>query len=134
MAGNTAYVKISVYVPLAKTIRATDGVVFEDPPSSIRAVIKDLAPLGADVIGNYDCGSMTIQGSGEFRAMLGQGAVPSIGRVGELQTVEEAIISFVAPLAHLDQITEQLAKHHPYEKPGIDVVQLVRHRFDNLPQ
>lgn len=126
------YVKISVYVPVAATRRALDGEFFDDPPRRILEVIGSLANIGAAVIGNYDNGTLTLRGVGRFRAIPGSGANPSTGKPGEIEMVDEEVISFVAPRSQLELIAEVIAKNHPYEVPAIEVVAIIRHRFDGL--
>lgn len=126
------FVKISVYVPVAATRRAVDGVMFDDPPARIREVVGDLARLGVAVIGNYDSVTMTLRGIGRFRAVPGSDAMPSTGYPGVQEAVEEDIVTFAAPLDQLDRITGEIARNHPFETPAIEVLPIIRHRFDGL--
>lgn len=126
------FVKISVYVPVAATRRAADGVMFDDPPTRIREVIGNLARLGVAVMGNYDSVTMTLRGTGRFRAVPGSDALPSTGCVGVQEAVEEDIVTFAAPLDQLDLIISEIARNHPFETPAIEVLPIIRHRFDGL--
>ncbi len=98
--------KLVVYVPVAEADR-------------IRTAIAD---AGAGRIGDYDSCSWTSLGEGRFRPLAG--SRPVIGRVGDLERVEEARIEAVLPRAGRERVVRAMLQAHPYEKPAYDVVEL----------
>jgi hypothetical protein len=102
----------------------TDKWVVLVPRSSTDAVRGALFDAGAGAIGNYSNCSWTTAGVGQFRP--GTGAEPAIGRVGELEHVDEDRIEVVAPAALRATLAAALREAHPYEEPAFDVFEEVR--------
>ena len=98
--------KLVVYVPVAEAPK----------------IRKLLGELGAGKIGNYDSTSFSSRGTGRFRPLAG--AHPAIGRVGEIEEVEEERIETVVGEEILDKVVKELRFCHPYEEPVIDVYEL----------
>lgn len=98
--------KLTVYAP-------TDAA----PP--VRAA---LAEAGAGEIGDYDFASFSSPGEGRFRPL--EGANPTIGSVGDIETVKEERIEVVFDRARRAAVVRALLTAHPYEEPAYDVVEL----------
>jgi dinuclear metal center YbgI/SA1388 family protein len=98
--------KLTTYVPVADADR-------------VRAA---LARAGAGVIGDYDSASFSSTGEGRFRPR--EGANPTIGKVGELEVVDEVRIECVLPRAARPRVVAAMLVDHPYEEPAYDVVEL----------
>jgi dinuclear metal center YbgI/SA1388 family protein len=81
-----------------------------------------LAAAGAGRIGDYDSCSFTTPGEGRFRPLAG--AEPTIGAVGELETVPEARVEAVFPRPLRREVLAALRSAHPYEEPAYDVLEL----------
>ena len=101
-----AYDKLTVYVPA-------------DDAEALRAA---LAEAGAGRIGDYDHASFSTAGQGRFRPL--SGANPTIGSVGELETVAEERVEVVVPRALRARVVRAMLDAHPYEEPAFDVVEL----------
>jgi len=99
--------KITVFVPT-------------DAAAPVRAAI---AEAGAGQIGDYEFASFTsAAGQGRFRPR--EGANPTIGTVGELETVEEVRIEAVLARSQRPAVVRAMLAAHPYETPAYDVVEL----------
>ncbi len=81
-----------------------------------------LAAAGAGAVGDYGEASFSVPGLGRFRPL--DGANPTIGVVGDAETVEEERIEVVLPRARRTAVVRALLAAHPYEEPGYDVVEL----------
>lgn len=98
--------KINFYVPVADAER-------------VRAAVT---AAGAGAIGAYDSCTFSTPGEGRFRPR--EGANPVIGRVGDVETVEEIRVEAVLPRARREAVVGALLEAHPYETPAYDVVEL----------
>ena len=74
----------------------------------------------AGLVGNYDSCSFSSIGIGRFRPLAG--ANPHIGKVGDLEEVEEERIELDCFVDALDRVLEGIRHAHPYEEPGIEVL------------
>ena len=99
-----------------------DKVVTFVPHSHADAVRQALVDAGAGEIGAYDSCSFTGHGEGRFRPR--DGATPAIGRVGEVEVVEEQRVEAVLPRARRTAVLTALRAVHPYEEPAYDVLEL----------
>jgi len=105
-AGHGSVDKLTVYVPA-------------DAAAPVRAAI---AEAGAGRIGNYDFASFTSPGQGRFRPL--EGADPTVGTVGDLETVDEVRVEVVLDRALRGVVVAAMLDAHPYEEPVYDVVEL----------
>ena len=105
-ASGTAVDKLTVYTP-------ADGA------APVRAAI---AEAGAGRIGAYDFASFSSAGKGRFRPL--EGAEPTIGTVGEIETVDEVRIEVVLDRTLRSRVVAAMLAAHPYEEPAYDVVAL----------
>ena len=101
------FVKIVVFVPITHA-------------QKIREV---LAKTGTGKLGDYDSCSFSSKGVGRFRPL--KGAQPFIGKVGEVEEVEEEKIEVLCAREKLEEVLEEVKVAHPYEEPAIDVYPLL---------
>jgi hypothetical protein len=92
------------------------------PESHADAVRTALGEAGAGTIGNYTYCSFSSKGIGRFRPE--EGARPTIGSVGSLESVNEERIEVVCERKLLDVIVESMKKAHPYEEVAYDIYPL----------
>ncbi|HEU5045849.1 MAG TPA: Nif3-like dinuclear metal center hexameric protein [Nocardioidaceae bacterium] len=85
----------------------------------VRAAIVE---AGAGAIGDYDSCTFTSSGEGRFRPL--DGANPAIGRVGEVEVVQEVRVESVVPRSRRAAVVSALRAAHPYEEPAFDLVEL----------
>lgn len=81
-----------------------------------------LATAGAGRLGDYDSCTFTTRGEGRFRPL--DGATPTIGRVGDLEVVDEVRVEAIVEASHLADVLAAMRAAHPYEEPAYDVVRL----------
>lgn len=98
--------KLAVYVPTSKA-------------NDVRTA---LFTAGCGNIGNYDCCSYNVEGTGTFRA--GEQCNPYCGNVGELHNEPETRIETVLPAFLKNKAISALLKAHPYEEPAYDIYPL----------
>ncbi|MCL6611551.1 MAG: Nif3-like dinuclear metal center hexameric protein [Peptococcaceae bacterium] len=92
------------------------------PPDHVDAVREALAQAGAGWIGNYSHCTFTAGGTGTFRPLAG--ANPYIGRVGNLEKVEEARLETILPARLAGRVLETMFSAHPYEEVAYDLYPL----------
>lgn len=102
-----AFVKIAVFVPTTHA-------------QKIRSV---LAKAGAGKLGDYDSCSFSSKGVGRFRPL--KGAKPFVGKVGEVEEVEEEKIEVLCAREKLKEVLKTIKIAHPYKEPAIDVYPLL---------
>jgi hypothetical protein len=78
---------------------------------------------GAGRIGDYERCSWYTAGTGTFLA--GEGADPSIGRVGKEERVSELRVETVVPAETAAAVVEALQAAHPYEEVAFELYPLV---------
>lgn len=89
------------------------------PSESSATVRRALFDAGAGAMGNYrDC-SWSVRGVGRF--LPHDGAEPAIGRIGELEEVDEDRVEMIAPASARADLVAALRRAHPYEEPAFDV-------------
>ena len=81
--------------PVVPSGPALDKLVVFAPPGDADAIRVAIADAGAGHVGDYDSCSWMVTGEGRFRPL--EGAHPVIGRVGELERLEEVRIEAVLP-------------------------------------
>ena len=101
-----------------------DKLVVFAPLDAAERLRTAIADAGAGRIGDYDRASFSSPGEGRFRPL--DGANPTIGEVGRLETVEEVRIESVLPRECRDAVVAAMVAAHPYEEPAYDVVELAR--------
>jgi hypothetical protein len=85
-----------------------------------RAAVFD---AGAGRIGAYERCSWYTAGTGTFLA--GEGADPSIGRIGTEERIAELRVETVVPAELAGQVVEALREAHPYEEVAFELYPLV---------
>lgn len=89
------------------------------PEMHADALRKAMGDAGAGVIGNYTHCSFSAKGVGRF--LPGAGANPTIGSVGNPETVAEERIEMVCSEGKLKNVLKAIRDTHPYEEPATDV-------------
>lgn len=99
-------------------------LAFFVPVDHKEAVKNAIFATGAGRIGNYDCCSWEVLGTGQFRAL--QGSNPFIGQQGIVETVQEYRVELVCEDHLIAAAIAALRSAHPYEEPAFDVWKLER--------
>lgn len=98
-----------------------DVLVFYVPVADTDGVLAALFDAGAGHIGDYDSCAFIAPGRGQFRPLAG--ADPTIGRVGEVEHVDENRVELTF-LRHLRAtVVAALREAHPYEEPAFHVLE-----------
>ncbi len=102
------------------------NIMVNVPADHADAVRAAMGEAGAGRLGNYQYGSFSVKGTGRFIPQ--NEAQPKIGKVGELESVEEELIEVLCEESILEKVVEAIEKVHPYEEIGITFfpVQVVR--------
>lgn len=100
----------------------TDKWVIYTPAEHAEAVRAAVFAAGAGHIGDYAQCSWSVTGTGQF--LPGDGAAPTIGRVGAVERVTEDRVEVVAPARARGAIHAALLAAHPYEEPAFDIFAL----------
>jgi len=96
-------------------------VVFVPEPQA-DIVREAMSSAGAGKIGNYTSCSFSTKGIGRFKPE--EGAHPTIGEVGRLESVEEERIEAICGRENLQNVITAIKKVHPYEEVALDVYAL----------
>jgi dinuclear metal center YbgI/SA1388 family protein len=99
-----------------------DKLTVHVPAPDAEALRAALADAGAGRIGDYDHASFSTPGEGRFRPL--EGAHPTIGSVGAVETVDEVRIEVVLPRGRRTTVVRAMLAAHPYEEPAYDVAEL----------
>jgi len=100
-------VKIIVFVPVSHADR----------------VRQAMGEAGAGQIGNYSYCSFSSIGQGRY--LPGNGANPTIGKVGKFEVVEEERVEVVCHKSKLESVIQAAKSAHPYEEVAFDVYPLI---------
>lgn len=97
-------------------------------PLSHAAKIREvLGKSGCGHIGNYDCCSFSVKGTGRFRP--NKGAKPFLGQIDKLEEITEERIETIVETDKLKEVLAEIKKVHPYEEPAIDIYPLLNDQF-----
>ncbi len=96
---------------------------FYVPVSHSEKVKMAMFDAGAGKLGNYDQCSFEYQGIGQFRSL--PGSDPFIGRVFELEKVNELKVEMMCKKEFLKAAIIALRATHPYEMPAFYVTDVV---------
>lgn len=99
--------KIVTFIPIADA-------------QKVRAAMGD---AGAGVLGNYHHASFSSRGIGRFIPTTG--ANPAIGKIGELEEVEEEKIEVICQKEKVKAVVAAIKKTHPYEEIPIEINELL---------
>lgn len=97
-------------------------LAFFVPVADAEPVKEAVFATGAGRIGDYEACCFQTRGTGQFRPLAG--ADPHIGRVGDLEQVEELKVELVCEDSLIGKAIEALRAAHPYEEPAFDVWKL----------
>ena len=93
------------------------------PPENTESIRNAVCSLGAGVIGNYTFCTTSTTSTGTF--LPNENANPHIGKINNLEFVQEDKLEFVCDIELVPVILSALRKAHPYEEPAIDIVPLL---------
>ena len=93
------------------------------PREALEATRDAVFAAGAGRIGRYQRCSWYTAGTGTFLA--GEGADPSIGRVGREERVSELRVETVVPVVIAREVVDALRDAHPYEEVAFELYPLV---------
>lgn len=106
----------------ADAVEPRDKLVVFVPVGDAERVRDAITAAGAGAIGDYDSCTFSAPGEGRFRPL--PGAHPTIGAVGDLETVEEVRIEAVLDRRLRAAVVAAMLAAHPYEEPAYDVIAL----------
>ncbi len=91
-------------------------LIFYVPLTHAEKVKAAVFEAGAGKFGNYDQCSWETRGQGQFRPL--KGADPYLGKLGEVERVEEIKVELFCQESALEAIVLALKQAHPYETPA----------------
>lgn len=97
------------------------------PVSHLEAIKSAMFNAGAGKIGDYDCCSFEFKGLGQFKGL--DGANPFLGKVGEVERVEEVKVEMVCKEIFVRDVLLAMKAAHPYEEPAFHVIKDCSHQF-----
>ncbi|MGC4376005.1 Nif3-like dinuclear metal center hexameric protein [Fictibacillus sp. Mic-4] len=100
------YIKLAVFVPKSHVDKVRDAI----------------SSAGAGHIGNYSHCTFNSSGLGTFKPL--EGTNPYIGKLGELEIVDEVKIETIVPEALKKAVISEMLHAHPYEEVAYDVYPL----------
>ncbi|HAU32695.1 MAG: NGG1p interacting factor 3 protein, NIF3 [Desulfotomaculum sp. 46_296] len=92
------------------------------PPDHADGVRRAVSHAGAGWIGNYSECTFQTQGTGTFRPL--EGSDPFIGKVGELEKVDEVRLETILPAGRAKDVINAMCGAHPYEEVAYDLYPL----------
>lgn len=98
-----------------------DTLVTFVPQEDTQELLDALADAGAGRLGDYARAAFTSPGTGTFRPL--DGANPTIGAVGRVETVAEDRLEIAVPRSRREAVVAALRAHHPYEEPAFTLVE-----------
>jgi dinuclear metal center YbgI/SA1388 family protein len=106
--------------PLDVDGEATDKWIVYVPQQDVDRVAAAMHNAGAGAIGDYDRAMFTSPGTGYFRPL--DGASPAIGRVGKVESVDEACVQMIAAPRVREGVRAAMLAAHPYEEVAYEVI------------
>ncbi len=97
-------------------------IVVYSPSVNADAIREAIADAGGGKLGKYTHCSFSSKGIGRFKPE--DGAQPHIGKIGELESVEEERIEVTCADEVVGNIIAAIKRVHPYEEVAMDVYQL----------
>jgi hypothetical protein len=98
-------------------------IVVNVPEDEADALRKAIGDAGGGKLGNYSYCSFSIRGKGRF--IPNEEANPTIGSIGQPETVEEERIEVSCDEADAATIVKAIRTAHSYEEPAIAVYPLL---------
>ena len=86
------------------------------PENTLETVKEAMFAAGGGVIGNYAKCSWQCRGEGQFLPL--EGSDPTVGGLGQIETVIEYKLEMVCEVAVLESVLAALREAHPYEEPA----------------
>ncbi|MDP3983708.1 MAG: Nif3-like dinuclear metal center hexameric protein [Acidimicrobiia bacterium] len=126
LAGVLDLVDVQPVVPTSAEI--LDKLVVFVPPENANRLLDALSAAGAGRLGQYERCAYQVDGMGTFRPI--GSANPTIGRLGQIESVRELRLEMVLPRSRRTEIVRVLREVHPYEEPAFDVIELAPVRGD----
>jgi dinuclear metal center YbgI/SA1388 family protein len=114
--------EVAVLEPLDTEPDPIDKYIVFVPVADTEALIDAMAAAGAGQIGDYDRAAFSAPGTGTFRPL--EGANPTIGAIGRIETVAESMLQMVAPRRQRTDVIAALRAAHPYEEPAFDLIEV----------
>lgn len=100
------------------------------PIDDVDQVLNACHQAGAGQVGDdYQDVSYSVEGQGKFTPV--EGANPSIGSLGQEETVKEQRIEMLVKNKDIPSVIEAIKTNHPYEEPVYDIYKLA---FSGDPQ
>tara|TARA_Y100001936_G_C15997369_1_gene625859 strand:+ start:609 stop:956 length:348 start_codon:yes stop_codon:yes gene_type:complete len=101
--------------------------VFYAPKNSCEKIKNSVFETGAGKLGNYEQCAFEISGIGQFKPA--PGAEPAIGKVGELEKVEEVRVEILCTEENIRSAVRAMIKAHPYEVPAYEILKVENNKF-----
>lgn len=98
-------------------------VTVSGPKKSVQIIQKEIGKLGAGVIGNYYCCSMTTNCNGFF--VPNNESNPFLGKKNKLSKVKEIKLEVICKNTIVKKIVNKIRELHPYEEPVINIIALL---------
>ena len=99
-------------------------LVFFVPAIEKEFVKTALFKAGAGRIGEYDCCSFEIKGTGQFRPL--KGSKPHLGSLNQLERVEEYRVEMILEENVFETVKTALLSAHPYETPAYEFYSILK--------
>ena len=99
------------------------SLIYYITPDEHEHVKQALFDCGAGKIGQYDECCWEVLGKGQFRAR--NGSNPTIGKIGQLEKVEEYKVEMVCEDSVIQKVIKTLLEEHPYEQPAYFVTAML---------
>ena len=93
------------------------------PKENLIEIRNAVCKAGAGIIGEYSYCTFNSNGVGTF--MPNSKANPYIGKINQLEYVDECKLEFVCDVQNVKNVISALRKAHPYEEPAIDIIPLL---------
>lgn len=93
------------------------------PDAALEHVKLALFAAGAGTIGNYEACCWQVQGTGQFKPLMGSN--PHIGAHDRLEEVAEWRVEMVVDARVINEAVTALKEAHPYETPAYDVIKVL---------
>jgi len=92
------------------------------PRTHHEAVREALGNAGAGHVGGYSHCSFSVSGEGTFLPLAG--TAPFVGKIGDLERVDEIRLETVIPQSKVDAVVKRMLAAHPYEEVAYDLYPL----------
>jgi hypothetical protein len=98
------------------------SLVFYVPETHLESVKQAVFSAGAGSMGNYDSCCWQVKGQGQFKPV--KGATPFLGKVDELEFVDEYRVEMVLREEVKASVLAALLLAHPYEEVAYHFIQI----------